>query len=165
VADQQPAPSVDPKRGSLIERRIQRIANARSATLGLAVSFLGLAFVGAVVMRIADPGNFPSLGVAVWWALQTVTTVGYGDVVPTTAVGRVIGGLEMVVGVSSIAFLTAGVTSVVIQRGQEGAAETDQALRAHETQVIVDALAELKGLITELDERVDGIGSKLPTQA
>ena len=59
-----------------------------SSFSGLSVTFVGLAFVGAIVIRIADPDNFPSLGLGIWWALQTVTTVGYGDVVPTTAVGR-----------------------------------------------------------------------------
>ena len=76
-------------------------------------------------MRIADPDNFPSLGLAIWWALQTVTTVGYGDAVPTTDLGRVIGGVEMVLGVSFIAFLTAGVTSVVIQRASAQAQAVD----------------------------------------
>ena len=84
--------------------------------MGLAVTFVGLAFVGAIVIRIVDPDNFPTLGLAIWWALQTVTTVGYGDVVPTNAVGRVIASIEMVIGISFIAFLTAGVTSTVIQR-------------------------------------------------
>ena len=41
-------------------------------------------------MRFADSDNFPSVGLAMWWALQTVTTVGYGGVVPTTVFGRVI---------------------------------------------------------------------------
>jgi voltage-gated potassium channel len=159
VAGEQPTPS--PNRGSLIERRVQRIANARSATWGLAVSFVGLAFVGAVVIRIADPHDFHSLGLAFWWALQTVTTVGYGDVVPTTRVGQVIGGLEMVIGVSFIAFLTAGVTSVVIQRGQAGTAVADEAQRKRDTQAIIDAVSELKDLMTDLDARVEVIGSKI----
>ena len=106
-----------PERSSLIERRARRIVRHRHVVLGLALTFVGLAFVAAIVMRIVDPDNFPSLGLAIWWALQTVTTVGYGDVVPTTTVGRVIGGAEMVLGISFIAFLTAGVTSTVIQRG------------------------------------------------
>ena len=65
--------------------RVRRIANARSVTVGLAVAFVGLALVGAIVMRFADSENFPSVGLAMWWALQTVTTVGYGNVVPTTS--------------------------------------------------------------------------------
>ena len=99
----------DPKpRGSIVERRIQRIANARSVVVGLAVTFVALAFAGAVLIRFVDKTNFPSFGLALWWALQTVTTVGYGDVVPTTNAGRVVGGVEMVLGVSFIAFVTAG---------------------------------------------------------
>src|SRR5262245_18024799 len=147
-------------RPSLIERQARRIANARSVTIGLALTFLVLALVGAIVMRIADPDNFPSLGLAVWWALQTVTTVGYGDVVPTTDAGRVVGGLEMVIGVSFVAFLTAGVTSTVIQRGEVEREEADRAQRERESQLIVDALKETRLAIAELDKRLEGIESK-----
>ena len=52
---------------------------------------------------------------------------------PTTIVGQVIGGLEMVIGVSFIAFLTARVTSVVIQRAWAGTAETEEAQRKRDT--------------------------------
>jgi voltage-gated potassium channel len=112
-------------------------------------------------MRVADPGNFPSLGLAIWWALQTVTTVGYGDIVPTTNAGRVVGGLEMVIGVSFIAFLTAGVTSTVIQRGQAGADEAERVRGEQDLQTIVDALAEISDAITGLDKRLDNIEARL----
>src|SRR5262245_17092664 len=108
---------------SLIERRVRRIVNARSVTVGLALTFVGLAVVGAALMRLADSGNFPTFGLAIWWALQTVTTVGYGDVVPTSFAGRFLGGAEMVIGVSFIAFVTAGVTSAVIERAEAEAQE------------------------------------------
>jgi voltage-gated potassium channel len=145
----------------LIDRRVQRIANARSVTLGLATTFVLLAAAGAVVMRILDEEDFPSLGLAIWWALQTVTTVGYGDVVPTTDAGRVIGGVEMVLGVSFIAFVTAGVTSVVIQRGNEAAAKADRAHNDEHTQAIVDALNETRNAIAALDTRLDRIAEAL----
>jgi len=146
---------------SLIDRRVRKIANARSVTLGLAMTFLGLALVGAIVMRIVDSHDFPTLGLAVWWTLQTVTTVGYGDVVPTTDIGRVIGGIELVVSVSFIAFLTAGVTSTVIQRGQNQAQESEGAKRERDVQKIVDALSETRQAIVDLDKRLDGIESRL----
>jgi voltage-gated potassium channel len=148
-------------RPSLIDRRVRRIANARSVTVGLALTFVALALVGAIVIRIADAQNFPSLGLAVWWALQTVTTVGYGDVVPTTNAGRLVGGVEMVIGVSFIAFLTAGVTSTVVQRGQAGAAEAERMREARDLQTIVDALAQITHAITDLDKRLDNIESTL----
>ena len=47
-----------PERLSVIERNVRRIANSRSLVLGLSLTFFGLAFVGAIVMRIADPDNF-----------------------------------------------------------------------------------------------------------
>jgi voltage-gated potassium channel Kch len=151
-----------PKRPRLIERRVQKVANARSVTLGLALTFLGLAFVGAIVMAIVDRHDFSSFGSAVWWALQTVTTVGYGDVVPTTRVGRVVGGIVMVLGVSFITFLTAGVTSTVIHRFEASAKEADRAAREQETQRILDVLTETRGQIAALDKRLDVIQSKLP---
>ncbi len=146
---------------SIIDRRARRIAASRFVTLGLAATFMVLALVGAIVIRLADGQNFPSLGLAVWWALQTVTTVGYGDVVPTSTVGRVIGGAEMVLGVSFFAFLTASVTSAVTQRAGASAQEDDRAQRERDTRMILDAFAETQRAIADLDTRLGQIESKL----
>ncbi len=127
-------------------------------TFGLAGSFLALALAGAIVMRIADPHNFPSLGLAVWWALETVTTVGYGDVVPTTTAGKVVGGVEMTIGISLISLLTAAVTSTVIQRGEVTAQEDERADRERNTRTILDALAQDRAAV---DKRLDAIEAKL----
>ena len=154
AADHELEPKSEP---ALIDRPVRRIANARSVTFGLAAMFLVLAVLGAIVMRFVDQHNYPSLGLAVWWALQTITTVGYGDVAPTTDAGRVVGGIEMVLGVSFIAFVTAGVTSTVIQRGAVASAEADRAQAERRTQTIVDALTETRNAITELDKRLDRI--------
>jgi voltage-gated potassium channel len=151
----------DPKpRGSIVERRVQKIANARSVVVGLAFTFVVLAFAGAILIRFIDKANFPSFGLALWWALQTITTVGYGDVVPTTTAGRIVGGVEMVLGVSFIAFVTAGVTSTVIQRSGAGARETERLQQAQDTQAIVDALTETRTAIAALDQRLDRIESQ-----
>lgn len=149
------------ERSSLVERRIQKIADARSVTLGLALTFLALAFVGAIAIQLVDRHDFSTFGAAIWWALQTVTTVGYGDVVPTTRVGQVVGGIEMALGVSFIAFLTAGVTSTVIHRSQASASEADRLEREQATQRILDALTELRGDIATVDKRLDSVESKL----
>ena len=151
-----------PARPSLVERRIQKVANAHSVTLGLALTFLALAFIGAIVIELLDRHDFSTFGDSVWWALQTVTTVGYGDVVPTTRNGRLVGGIEMVLGVSFIAFLTAGVTSTAIHRADEAAKQADQEHREQETQKILDGLAETRGQIAALGKRLDSIESKLP---
>jgi voltage-gated potassium channel len=162
-SDEMAASDLGPERQklSLIDRRVQRIANARSVTLGLAATFLALAFTGAVVIRIADSDNFPSLGLAVWWALQTFTTVGYGDIVPTTKVGQIVGGLEMVTGISFIAFLVAGVTSTVIQRGEASAEVAKHEQREQEFREVVDALVQMREAINDIDDRLKKIESRL----
>ena len=130
-------------------------------TLGLAATFLLLAFLGAVLMWLIDEKNFSSFGLAAWWALQTVTTVGYGDVVPTTALGRVVGGIEMVIGISFIAFLTATVTSTAIERGAAEKQETALKAATENTQRIIDALGTTTTAVTELNARLDRIEARL----
>ena len=151
------------ERRSLTDRQVRRIANARSVTIGLAITFLALAFVGAIVIRIADEQDFPTFGLAVWWALQTVTTVGYGDIVPTTDLGRAVGGVVMVMGVSFIAFVTAGVTSTVIRRERSGAEDAERAQRERDLQSIGHSLAEIGRGISDLERRLGGIESRLDT--
>jgi voltage-gated potassium channel len=142
------------KKTSFVERRIRRIVNARSVTFGLAVTFVGMALIGGVIIRFVDQENIPSVGVGIWWALQTVTTVGYGDVVPSTLAGRTIGGLVMVIGIAFISFVTAGVTSTLVQRAAKEESEADRAHLEEIAQRIVDDLASL-------DKRLDAIDSKL----
>jgi voltage-gated potassium channel len=150
------------QRLSLIDRRISKIANARSVALGLAITFVLLALVSAVVIWLVDKHDFPTLGLAVWWALQTVTTVGYGDVVPTTAVGRVIGGVELVLSVSFVSFLTAGVTSTVIRSQDRRRREEQRSQEKADSESILSSLATTRDAIAALDSRLDAIESKLP---
>ena len=148
------APGHNPRRPALIERRIRKIANARSITLALAMTFVGLSLAGAVAIRFLDEESFPSFGIAVWWALQTVTTVGYGDVIPAGSTGKVIGGIEMVLGVSFISFLTAGVTSAVIQRSQDKRHEEERVREMQDLQRLVETLGEIRTAITALERRL-----------
>ena len=148
------APRHDPRRPALIERRIRKIANARSITLALAMTFVGLSLAGAVAIRFLDEESFPSFGIAVWWALQTVTTVGYGDVIPAGSTGKVIGGIEMVLGVSFISFLTAGVTSAVIQRSQDKRHEEERVQEIQDLQRLNETLGEIRAAIAALERRL-----------
>ena len=70
-----------------------------------------------LIAHLIDRKDFPTFGIAVWWAIVTLGTVGYGDVVPHTAWGRVLGGVVIVCGVTFISFLVAIVTSLFDRRG------------------------------------------------
>jgi voltage-gated potassium channel len=64
-------------------------------------------FFSSVLIFFAEngeqPETFASIPHAMWWAIATLTTVGYGDVVPITALGKVIGGLVSLMGVGTFA--------------------------------------------------------------
>jgi voltage-gated potassium channel len=80
---------------------------------------------GGLLIWAVDHREFPDLGTALWWALQTVTTVGYGDVVPAQTGGRVIGAVLMLQGIATITVVAASVTAVLIEqiRRRRGVAE------------------------------------------
>jgi voltage-gated potassium channel Kch len=72
-----------------------------------------LMVVGGILVRIIEPEKFTSIGLAWWWAVETVTTVGYGDVVPTSTAGRFVGAALMLAGVALIPLITSVVVSVL----------------------------------------------------
>jgi voltage-gated potassium channel len=78
-----------------------------------------VALLAGLIVTLIDKEDFPNYGTAVWWAIVTVGTVGYGDVVPHTGWGRVVGSVVIVFGVTFIAFLTAVVTSLFVEAEQE----------------------------------------------
>ncbi len=76
-------------------------------------------------MRIFDPGDHPTFGNAVWFALQAITTVGYGDSTPISAVGRIVTSVVMLVSIGLISVITAIITSIFIGRVRRRRAESD----------------------------------------
>jgi voltage-gated potassium channel len=87
--------------------------------------------------------------------LQTVTTVGYGDVVPSGVDGKVIGGVEMVIGVAFISFLTAGVTSAIVQSDQASAEQVDRQREERDRQKLADAMREIRTAIADINRRLE----------
>jgi voltage-gated potassium channel len=139
------------------ERRLSRIEE-HDLTLKRARRLIALLVIvfttgGGIAVRFADPHNFPNIGLAMWWSLQTVTTVGYGDVVPTTVAGRLVGAGLMVLGIGFITVITAVITSAFAQSAARrlGREPDDPVLReVRELRASVDALR------TELGGRPSG---------
>jgi voltage-gated potassium channel len=76
---------------------------------------LSITIISGVLMHFTDEKTYPNIGDGLWWAIQTVTTVGYGDLVPTSTVGRLVAALVMVVGIGFLTVVTAAITSTFIE--------------------------------------------------
>ncbi|MGN6432000.1 MAG: potassium channel family protein [Gaiellaceae bacterium] len=73
---------------------------------------------GGTLIRLLDHSEYSSIWVGMWWALQTVTTVGYGDVTPRHASGRLVAAVVMLEGIAFLAIITAAITSSFVARAE-----------------------------------------------
>lgn len=100
--------------------------SVRSAVRVIVAVTVFVVVAGGVLMRALDPAEFPNVWLGFWWALQTVTTVGYGDVTPKEPSGRVVAAFVMLEGLALLSIVTAAITSIFVARAQvERAAPPD----------------------------------------
>jgi voltage-gated potassium channel len=97
-------------------RRIERLLTSRHVFLRLISTTVVLVVLFGVLISVVDRKEFPSIGLGMWWAIGTVSTVGYGDVVPTETAGRIVAAAVMVVGIGFLSLITATVASVLVSR-------------------------------------------------
>lgn len=126
-------------------RRLERAFETGRILPYLVAVIAVIAVLFAVIMRLVDGEDFPSLGLALWWAVTTVTTVGYGDVVPVEPLGRAVAAGLMIVGFASLSLLAGIIASALIAR--RAASEQDEALAA--LQRLERRLDEIERLVRE----------------
>jgi len=125
---------------TLLLRALKREQQAISAALFLMAIALIVAACGIYVCeRTAQPDDFGSIPAAIWWAIATLTTVGYGDVIPITVGGKMFGACVMLVGVVMVALPTGILASTF--------ADEMRARRENYRDVVDSALDD--GVITE----------------
>jgi voltage-gated potassium channel len=101
-----------------VQAWIERLTIWR-AVRTVAVIVILLVLAGALLVRLLEPKTFDDFGLAAWWAVETVSTVGYGDVVPVTTQGRIVGTVLMITGVSMIPLVTSIVVSILAAKRAE----------------------------------------------
>ena len=132
-----------------LEKRIERKGLRPRDAAYLIATFWAIAVLAfGVVERLVDPKTFHSIWLGMWWAVETVTTVGYGDIVPDQTAGKIIAGFLMLGGLSLIAVVTAAITSGFVSRAD---AERRAAGEDPVMQKLEEIAAELKAVKTELD--------------
>ena len=101
-----------------LDRVIARATTPRGAAVVIAIVTTSITLGAGLLMTVIDRKNFPSLGGGLWWAVQTVTTVGYGDHVPTNAIGKFVAAFVMLLGIGFITVITAAITSSFVARSR-----------------------------------------------
>jgi voltage-gated potassium channel len=101
----------------LEQRFVSKSPTPVRASVFIAGSALALSIIAGAVAHWLDDG-IPSLWLGVYWAVQTVTTVGYGNPTPTGTTGQVLALVLMLLGTAFVAVVTAAVTSVFIERAR-----------------------------------------------
>ncbi len=149
---------------------VEAVRRERQALLASFLVLFSVVLIAAslayLAERSAQPEAFGSIPAAVWWALETVTTVGYGDVTPKTLPGRVIGGLTMITGILMIALPVAIIgssfTEVVRQRSfvvTFGLIARMKLFAGLPAEVLSDLLAILKAMTVESGTPIIPAGS------
>jgi voltage-gated potassium channel Kch len=123
----------------MIERRMTRFlrepVSVRNAANVIVTATATVVVASGVLMRVLDHEEYPNIWRGMWWSLQTVTTVGYGDVTPTRASGRIVAAFVMLEGIAFLAILVAAITSAFVARTErqldEEEAEHDQSDAKH----------------------------------
>ena len=142
---------------------LDTIFNSRRLRTILAalIFFIG---VFGYLFYVSEP-QVETFGDGIWWALVTITTVGYGDITPLTTLGRVVAGLLMLLGLGLIATITAIVSAKFIQNYVDSHTNDDVLEKLEELETEIEKIEELEdnvlGKLKELETEVDELNKKI----
>ena len=147
----------DPTTGrrSAFDRFLAKPASLLVASLAIICVTAATVLLGALVIYLYDESEFATYGEALWFTLQTATTVGYGDMTPERPIGRIVAAAVMLVSLALLTVMTATLTSYFIKRSTHAGFQSD-----HDE--ITTALAELKASVLALRDQVDEVRREIP---
>jgi voltage-gated potassium channel len=137
-----------------VERRLDRLIahaeNPRTAAVVIASVTTTITVAAGVLMTVIDHEGFPSVGSGLWWAVQTVTTVGYGDHVPETAAGQILAAVVMLLGIGFVTVITASITGAFVARTRKDEQATGgYAASAEQLEHIIERLDRIEATLNQ----------------
>ena len=104
---------------------LESLTARRAAGIIAGFTFL-ITLAGGILERLLDHQEYPTIGRGLWFALETVTTVGYGDVTPHRTEGRVIAAVLMLTAIGFLAVVTASATASLVENSRRRFAASAQ---------------------------------------
>jgi voltage-gated potassium channel len=142
-----------------LNRTVARATTPRGAAVVIATASIVVTLAAGVLMTVTDHERYPSIGSGLWWAVQTTTTVGYGDNVPESVAGRLVAAAVMLFGIGFLTVITASITSTFVARSRiEQSASSSGAPTAEQ-------LRRLEEQLRQLDERLERIEAAVTRSA
>tara|TARA_B100000405_G_scaffold198793_1_gene139406 strand:- start:117 stop:578 length:462 start_codon:yes stop_codon:yes gene_type:complete len=142
---------------------IERVFNSRRLRTILGVLIICIISFG-YVFYLAEP-QIKTIEDGIWWALVTITTVGYGDITPLTTLGRLVAGTLMFVGLGLIATVTAIVSAKFIANYVDHHTNDDVLEKLEELEDEIEKIEEIEsnvvGKLKELEEEIDELNKKI----
>ena len=150
-----------------LERRldtaVERATTPRGAAVVIASVSVVITVVAGILMTVVEHETYPSIGSGLWWAAQTVTTVGYGDNVPISLAGRLVAVLVMFIGIGFLTVVTAAITSTFVahaRRVNQSPSDVEVSM-VHQLHQLDSRLDRLDSQFDALDSRLEGIEAAL----
>jgi len=125
-------------------RLLSRTITVRRAALWIAGTTVFTTVIGGIAIRLLDHKEFPTIGSGLWWSVQTVTTVGYGDHVPSSTEGQIVGAAIMIAGIGFLTVFTATITAAFVEGARQRLGRGRDADIVARLERIEQALGELQ---------------------
>ena len=136
-----------------LDRVVARATRPRNAAIVIATISTVITVAAGALMTIVDHDHFPNFGSGLWWGVQTVTTVGYGDHVPETFLGQLVAALVMLLGIGFLTVITAAITSTFVARSRAQASPQAEALTPEQFRQLDRRLERIEAALSRLPPR------------
>lgn len=147
-------------RYSPVDRRMSKFlrepVSVRNAAGVIVTATTLVVLASGAAMRLLDHAEYPNIERGFWWAVQTVTTVGYGDVTPKRVAGRIVAVVVMLWGIAFLSITVAVITSAFVARQEKDLAEAEAAHEAAQDDRLDELstrLERMEGLLRQLVDR------------
>jgi voltage-gated potassium channel len=136
----------------IIAHRLRNVFSLQGLRYAVLILFT-VVVVGGVVFVAVEPDQHLRTWDGLWWAIQTVTTVTYGDISPTSALGRIVATVVMIVGIGFVALLTGALAQRFLYGASEGASSEGGTNEADITKKLDEMSVQIARLEQALEER------------